>query len=1140
MNASSPVSQKTQSRAWNSIKLYILVLAYVLDVHFVSLGLLFLFFFTCDPAGKDTRLPLTIAASACYALSFAGSLFYVVKSIHPLFLRDFFAHLRQSKVRQRALIHFLLFFVFGFLIFHGSVSSIRTDSGASYTIGFYLGLMRFSLFSSVILALLIVLTIYATGRIEQARQALSLQKHLAAESCLLSWHFIWRSFLLFTFIALCISFAGWMKQDYFFNKLIGSGPLILNLGWIFGATSFFTGFFVTDTVLKIRKRSSLSLPILISSDWQLLNTSFPIHIRLFLRSLSLIIFAIFILVYLLLYWSPTYSATLAISGCALIACTFYSLWTLLHEPAFKLEFDTQPTAPLEQVEVNNHEVKKHCVLVRGPLTPKVFGVRDFPGCDISQLKPDVDFSASLATIEEISKAGSHLHLLLVGACLYSVIAACNVAEADLIAGGTSIKLPVAEAELPVVGFFIVGPIVILIVFTFFHLYLSKLWQHLSWMPARFNDGSSLDSKIYPWVLSSPVDFHFPVLAKNVSPFNWISLAVTVISAWLVAPLTCVFFWYGYLRKHDWVVTSWQLFFIWVATVLALYFYEKSAETLNGGTEEFLANQPARLRSGVIFSIFLIIAFLLVSVVAHVGRRIPLDFIYSDLNGEMLSSVSNDWDGIDLSLVTGKNFSHASFHGASARQVRLPKADLSNCDISEADFELADLREANLCNAKFLKTNLSASRLDQCVISGTKFEDCTLNDLAFWGISPPAADLWSNWRRDSVDVTKFKKIDMMNSSFDSSYIRDAEFLNFNLVEQCKLVNSLFDHCKFNEFCIERKNAIYDSDFSACKFDGATFRTPIRKTTFMNCEFNDCHISLLDGAKFADLNTRTLQNTLIMIVNQRLSALIPSKRQQALKVINAKDKSDSVFRKCVFDAEKVNEKSQAVYRDVTFSGVSFVDTDFNSINFHNVSFQKCDIRGGHFLKCRLVDCDLVGSDFQNVIFDGCTVSKKNWDFLTSLEKRGVKLLGETKTEESSGDESRQSLLYSDIVPAAWNVTLSHDGVCELSNKFHPKLILKANYETVEPLNVDAVMISSASLSPENKNVGIVKYSYIDHGNEYTHCRAALIDLKGAKFLMDIPLPGYFSELEPEAWPKLVWSVDKLIVQLSELEKQEIPLK
>lgn len=1144
-------NQSKKTRIWTSFKLFILVLAYVLDVHFLSMGLLLLGLFMSDPVGDATKQSLPVVASACYAITFFGALFYVVRVVHPKFLSNFFSHLLRSKARQRALLSFSVLFIFGFVYFYSNVSSPRNYSGTTYTIGFYLGLMRDSLLSSLILALVVTDTIYASRRFNRVQRMLSLRKHMAAESCLLSWHFIWRSFLLFLFIALCILFGGWLKIENFFDKLIVSVPLMIKMACIFCVTSLLSGFAVTDTVIRIRKSSSLSLPELINSDWCSLKNSWSIHLRLFARSLSLVVLTVFAIC-LLWYLYPTYSAVLALCGFSLLACTFYSLWTLLHEPAFHQQFEPVPSAPPKEVEVVDSTIIKHCVLRRGESTPEDFGVRDFPGCDISQLKPSVDFSEALSTIGEISKAGSHLHLLLVGACLYSVIAACNVAEADFISGTASIKLPAADdVVLPVVGFFLVGPFVILIVFTFFHLYLNKLWQHLSWLPAKFNDGSSLDSKIYPWVLSAPVDFNFPVLAQRLSPFNWISLAVTVISAWFVAPLTCIVFWYGYLRRHDWIGTSWQLFFIWVATLLALYFYEKSAEILNG-TPEFVEKQPARFRSGVAFSVILIAAFLLMSIVAHSGPRIPHDFIYADLNGETLSNVKGDWDGERLGFVSGRNFSHASFHGAAARQVKMPKANLSNCDVDEANFESADLREANLAGAKFKNTVLSSARLDEIDFRSTSFDHCTLNDLTFLGVCPREDE-----REQAVspshnaDPTIFKHIRMTNSSFDSSCIHEVLFSDFELTESCKIVNSLLDHCRFKRLKVLQRNSVFDSDFSECDFESAEFQAPIRRATFMNCKFKEnSRIALMEGVKFADLTKQTLKNTLETVIEQRLALLSPTKRQQAAKVIKSDTVSDATFTNCILGAEAINtelKECEATFRDVVFSKISFVDTNFNSIDFSNVAFQNCDIKGGKFSGCSLVNCEFLKGNIQGVTFDNCKLSTRNHIYLKELERRGFVVLNTCEeVKEPTKSVVLQALLLSDIVPFGWDV-VEPDEVrdpphlkCRFRNKFHPDLVLEAVYEQVDPHFVTEATISSTSLSPENKNIGIIKYRYTDHGNEYTYCRAVLINLRKGKIIKDIRLPGYFDELEPEKWPKLQWSSNELtVVRYAEDKGEKISL-
>jgi hypothetical protein len=129
-----------------------------------------------------------------------------------------------------------------------------------------------------------------------------------------------------------------------------------------------------------------------------------------------------------------------------------------------------------------------------------------------------------------------------------MIAACfscwlAIATASLESGedGTTLNLPIVDTPVPVLGFFLVAPLVLFAIFIYLHMYLIRLWSGLGTLPAFFPDGRSLDEKAYPWPLTSMVHLFVPLLKERRPPLWWLQVAMSVLLAWLLVPITEVAF-----------------------------------------------------------------------------------------------------------------------------------------------------------------------------------------------------------------------------------------------------------------------------------------------------------------------------------------------------------------------------------------------------------------------------------------------------------------------------------------------------------------------------------------------------------------------------------------------------------------------
>ena len=111
------------------------------------------------------------------------------------------------------------------------------------------------------------------------------------------------------------------------------------------------------------------------------------------------------------------------------------------------------------------------------------------------------FRETLKNLEETSKQARLLHAWLVGICLFSLLTIFTSFDTLSKADTIQLLLPLVHVSVPSLTFLLGVPILGLVIFFYFHFYLSHLYQSLATLPAYFPDGLSLRQRLYPWILN---------------------------------------------------------------------------------------------------------------------------------------------------------------------------------------------------------------------------------------------------------------------------------------------------------------------------------------------------------------------------------------------------------------------------------------------------------------------------------------------------------------------------------------------------------------------------------------------------------------------------------------------------------------
>jgi len=344
------------------------------------------------------------------------------------------------------------------------------------------------------------------------------------------------------------------------------------------------------------------------------------------------------------------------------------------------------------------------------------------GADLSNasLPADIGRFEGLRHVEELSKHARGIFLALIGGCLFSWLTIATTTDAALLTKAANTPLPIIQTKVPIAGFFLAAPAILLALYFYLHIYLQDLWESLASLPARFPDGRTLEQRAYPWLLSNIVRTYVPLLAKSNRPFVKARTAFSITAAWGLVPCTLTLFWFRYLPSHDWLGMALLTVILLLAIWSGHLFYQRAASVLRANPDP-----PRRVTPGpavpVVVHVGLVAGAILV--VAMTGQTRPeLELfgyrLYANLQDAELSGKPSHWTGTgdnsdltaQIAAVIGSDLAGDDLRLAYAPGAFLVRADLAGADLLYANLQGADLRGADLSGTNLRGADLRQSKL----------------------------------------------------------------------------------------------------------------------------------------------------------------------------------------------------------------------------------------------------------------------------------------------------------------------------------------------------------------------------------------------------------------------------------------------
>jgi len=300
--------------------------------------------------------------------------------------------------------------------------------------------------------------------------------------------------------------------------------------------------------------------------------------------------------------------------------------------------------------------------------------------------------------DEISNTVRRVMLSLLAYALFCALTLAASNDASLFGAGSEIKLPIANTSIDYLAFLTVGPLILVGMILYLHLFLQ----------------SAIDLGKPGGAIPLPYIFNMDnPLAVILSGFlhYWLPVLLLFQFTWKAIPQPMAGFWLGLASAGMGIVM--------------VYLHMTRISTERAGNPQWFS----RL---MFYGFGLLFAIQLASGGSVLKRPLLLDdagFKGRDLSGVDFRGASlKDAELIEANL-SRANLQDADLTDANLKGANLSRANLQDADLTDADFDGVDLREANLQFAVLTRVKFDRANLAKVDLRGVTGVECPHFDQA---------------------------------------------------------------------------------------------------------------------------------------------------------------------------------------------------------------------------------------------------------------------------------------------------------------------------------------------------------------------------------------------------------------------------
>lgn len=413
--------------------------------------------------------------------------------------------------------------------------------------------------------------------------------------------------------------------------------------------------------------------------------------------------------------------------------------------------------------------------------------------------------------DALDKSSSHnarLLLLFLLFLVYALVTVATTTDLQLLIPDSKVRLPIVGVELPLFGFYIVAPVLIVI----FHFnLLFNLLQHSTklheWSKKR-NDGNK--------VLLYPFMFNYLIQYKEKNIQYYLLRASIWIMIYLSSLLILLFIQLKFSAYHSLLMTFYHSMLIMMDCLLIFIYWHRITrpELLTREYDSFKAMQmwhfnKKKWRRSLIFPVILIslgnlIILLLVKQVdikylTYIKPVIPRLVLMektlvalppSDAIIQRYLAMGKSEDDAWADFAKGLNLRGRDLKFATFINSNLQKADLMETKLQGALLLMAQLQEANLFKAELQGTNLvgaqlqgvnlSEAQLQGANLAGAQLQGANLQEVQLQGINLFGAQLQgSNLYKAQLQGTNLYGAKLQGADLRGAQLQGVELFEAKL-------------------------------------------------------------------------------------------------------------------------------------------------------------------------------------------------------------------------------------------------------------------------------------------------------------------------------------------------------------------------
>ncbi len=457
-------------------------------------------------------------------------------------------------------------------------------------------------------------------------------------------------------------------------------------------------------------------------------------------------------------------------------------------------------------------------------------------------------------IAQATKVARWFYFSILAMSLTCCLLIALTTDLRLVLNASAIPISRVGNVLPMTGFYLGGPLLLLCIYLRFHFLLLRLWGSMAALPAVFTDGQTLEND-GPWFLIGLVRRHFRWLRDNRSPQTVLETVLSTLLAYWVVPATLFLFWLRYLVRQDLRGTLLHVLLLMLSVAAATCLPAIVSRVLRPG--DLRRPQSKNLYRIVLLTLrasfatgFLLLLFSLGILLglpsdrSIAPDRSSADFRrwasqafqtigyrpYADLTEAALSPLParGNWSEEALAAVPGAHLNETSFRFARAYRAflvnaRLWRSDFEGAYLSEADLRGANLREANLRSAVLDRVQASRANLVSADATGANLASADLRaaDLSY-GILENAILSSARLAGASAYAANLQNAQLLRADLSRADLRDTKLehavLSFANLEQTDLSSAKLSQANLTGAQL-RGTILLDADLKKADLRGA---------------------------------------------------------------------------------------------------------------------------------------------------------------------------------------------------------------------------------------------------------------------------------------------------------------------------------